>query len=276
MSLPPGEPQVAANDTKEILRKFLRDFPILPIPPTPVPLALAPDYFEIPKSRHVLASEDRAREEENERDNARKAASATEALRRQERDEGRRILRDEVGDGNEQPEDTGIITEQSDDLGDNPTNTFIVQATSGVPSKRSARVVPPAPVRIAGKLRLSMAASRVTEAPELQTPSVVHPNSLPPVGTAWGGATDQFIGASTRAGAPTSPSRIIKYTGAAVLSQPDWSDHVASYIDRSNLFLEEIVESERIIHESKASTYVGVGKLAKRRKKKDKGLVISF
>jgi len=283
--LAPGEAQIAANDTKEIMRKFLRDFPILPIPPTPMLPALAPDYFDIPKSRHVLASEEREREEQAERENANRAAKAAEAQRRHERDEGKRTLRDDesvdvdidLGDGHPEDPHVGASAAPQEDLGlgDNHTNSLIVQAACGVPSARRARPIPPAPIRNAGKFRINMPASRVAEPPDLPILNTQHPSSLPTVGTAWGGALDQVGSVSlVRAAALSSPSKYVKNAGASALAEPGWSEHVSGYIDRSNLLLEEIVDSEQLIQDTteQEREYFYVGHTVKRRKKKDLGV----
>jgi len=285
----PGEHYLWAGDSKEVFRRFLRDFPVLPIPPTPPAVAAAPDYFDIPKTGHVLAAEEREREEAAERESARLAAEAAEDRLRRQRDQGKKVLRAEEEDDEDDSSSRkgSVFAEQ---LEDTRAHVLVAHAVCGVPPRRNARVIPPAPTKALGKLVL---ASRVANssglAPELPGMSVAHASTLPPVDLSWSYSVDQLTPATPsvttrRTGAspaaafstpgPSSPLNLnlkLKAVSAAKIAPPNWSDYVSGYIERSNLALEEIVESEQLIQESHTEDrqYFYVGHVAKRKRKKE-------
>jgi hypothetical protein len=285
----PGENYLWAGDSKEVFRRFLRDFPVLPIPPTPPAIAAAPDCFDIPKTGHVLAAEEREREEAAERESARLAAEAAEERLRRQRDQGKKVLRAEEEDGEDDDSSSRKGSVFAEQLEDTRAHVLVAHAVCGVPPRRSARALPPAPSRALGRLVL---ASRVANssglAPELPGMSVVHASTLPPVGLSWSGPVDQLTPATPsvlarRTGSPSaaaittpgpsSPLNLnkLKAVSAAKIAPPDWSDYVSGYIERSNLALEEIVESEQLIQESHTEErqYFYVGRESKRKRKKE-------
>ena len=261
----PGEAMLAAHDTKEIMRKFVRDFPILPIPPTPPALSAAPDYRDIPKSKIQAKLEEREESDRLERENAALARDKLEEKMKKERKELARGL------GSDEDEEDEDDTAPDPDAEPDETvlNALVSRAVCGVGRAGVyIRSIPPVPVRRGGRLIMDSQVGRVPDMPELAVLEVPHPSALPPVGTSWGSAADEPVAATP---SRYSPMHSPKKTRGARLAAPRWTEHTSQYLERSNKLLEAIVESETLIGEqrNREKNYF-TGSTSKRRKKKEK------
>ena len=284
----PGEVLLAASDTKEIMRRFVREFPILPIPPIPPPLAMAPDYRAIPKSKIEAKLLEREESERLERENAAHARNTAEEKMRKEHQQGKELVKNR-GPAADEPEEDEEEEEGGEGAREDKNgkaraggkaadetglNALVSQSVCGVAARfKYASRIPPPPQRQGGRLQMDSQSGRMPEQPELSVLAVPHPSSLPPVGTSWGGSTDAPPQATP---SRYSPLHSPKKVRTARLAQPRWGEHASQYIARSNALLETIVQSEQLIGQHRENNedveYVYVGNNAKRRKKKDKGL----
>merc|ERR1712000_248073 len=69
-----GESFISASDTKVVMKRFTKNYPMFPTPPAPLHLEKADSYFDPPKSRRAILAEERAEEERVELEAARQAA----------------------------------------------------------------------------------------------------------------------------------------------------------------------------------------------------------
>ena len=97
------------------------------------------------------------------------------------------------------------------------------------------------------------------------------PPATPTVTTRRTGASPAAAFSTPGPSSPLNLNLKLKAVSAAKIAPPYWSDYVSGYIERSNLALEEIVESEQLIQESHTEDrqYFYVGHVAKRKRKKE-------
>ena len=169
-----GESFQSASDSKVVIQRFLRNYPMLPTPPSPYSLDRASIYFDPPKSRRAILAEERAEEERIELEQARLAAESHAAKNLAHLEHGKQTLQkfmteddddDDELDGVVAPTDpngkkgkksrrrTGLSTMK--ESSENIRNAMITSAVCGVSSRPPliSVNVPPPPARGVG-LRL--------------------------------------------------------------------------------------------------------------------------
>jgi hypothetical protein len=196
-----GESYLLASDSKAVMQRFLRNYPMLPTPPPPCALERAPTYFDPPKSRRAILAEERAEEERIELEQARLAAESHAAKNLAHLEHGKQTLQkfmteDDDDDDEEGGADGGgeggkkvkkskrrsatTMTETAENI----RNHMITAAVSGV-SQRPPLItlsIPPPPVRGVGMRLDSMFGGDTTNKPakirsnassrQLQAPTV--------------------------------------------------------------------------------------------------------
>lgn len=165
-----GESYILASDSKAVMQRFLRNYPMLPTPPPPCSLERAPTYFDPPKSRRAILAEERAEEERIELEQARLAAESHAAKNLAHLEHGKQTLQkfmteddddDDEGDvaavntdvpgkkSKKSRRRTGVATTES---AENIRNNMITAAVCGVSNRPPliSLTIPPPPVRGVG------------------------------------------------------------------------------------------------------------------------------
>lgn len=196
-----GESYLLASDSKAVMQRYLRNYPMLPTPPPPCSLERSPIYFDPPKSRRAILAEERAEEERIELEQARLAAESHAAKNLAHLEHGKQTLQkfmteddddDEEGEGavigdggavggtakktkktRRRSGSLSTLTESAENI----RNNMITAAVCGV-SNRPPLVslsIPPPPVRGVGMRLDSMFGGESSTKP----PLVGHNNGTP-------------------------------------------------------------------------------------------------
>lgn len=100
-----GSSFVPASDQKELMNKFLHDFPLLPNPPPPPVLPKSSSYFSAPLSRRAILAEERAEEERRELELSKRAAESHVAKHMEKLETGRQALSRIMSEDEEEDDD---------------------------------------------------------------------------------------------------------------------------------------------------------------------------
>ena len=196
-----GESIVPISDCKDIMRRYVREFPLIAVPPTPAQLSEAPDYFDVPKSRREIMIEERAEEELLELEQSRLAAETLVQKMQQQQARGRKDLQSiQKDDSDSDASDSSprrnlhvndnksatAINDKRDSLIARKSSmttanlqSKISNAACGVPSGKESTVVN-VPTKRNGKLKLEkIERVKHAERPVLRRTAVPDPKVVP-------------------------------------------------------------------------------------------------
>ena len=100
-----GESFTHACEMKAVMHRFVKNFPMFPTPPVPLPLSLSKSYFAPPKSKRAILAEQRAEEERLEQEQARLAAETHAAKNMAHLEHGKQTLQQFMTDDDDDDDD---------------------------------------------------------------------------------------------------------------------------------------------------------------------------
>jgi hypothetical protein len=112
-----GDTFVPSTDSKEIMKHFIRDFPLLPKPPAPSAWVRSPDYFEAPPRQQAMIAEMRAEEERRELEMSRRAVESHNEKYSSQLESGRMALNKLLLEDDEDDEEEDIVKTLRDKFG---------------------------------------------------------------------------------------------------------------------------------------------------------------